>query len=81
MSTDPAREARNPYDREDTCRCNAWSENECGCGGYVDLGKVRAWQRGYDAARAEQAPLVARAEAAEATVKRVEALAAEEDES
>ena len=40
----------NPYDREDTCRCHAWSEGECGCGGFVDSGKVRAWDAGYAAA-------------------------------
>ena len=43
----------NPYDREDTCRCHAWSRGECGCGGFVDLGQVRAWQQGYDAAVAD----------------------------
>ena len=42
--------ARNPYDRPDTCKCSAWSENECGCGGYVDRSKIRVWQAGYDAA-------------------------------
>jgi hypothetical protein len=53
VSTDrPSDVTVNPYDREDTCRCSAWSEGECGCGGYVDLGKVRAWQQGFDAALA-----------------------------
>lgn len=46
----------NPYDHEDTCRCSAWSESECGCGGYVDMGKLRAWQAGYDAAVCDLTP-------------------------
>lgn len=45
----------NPYDYEDTCTCSARSPGECGCGGYVDRGQVRAWQQGYDAARADLA--------------------------